>query len=62
MTVVRTAAGWTRPYTSMQWAWVRALGVEPSVTWRDERPRVKRRGTGGRELRECFANERRVLL
>lgn len=27
------AASWTRPYTSVQWAWVRALGVEPSDRW-----------------------------
>lgn len=30
------AASWTRPYTSVQWAWVRALGVGPSTRWADE--------------------------
>lgn len=61
---VSIAARWHRPYTSVQWAWVRALGIEPSSVWRDERrPPTRRKDEGeAREIRECFANERRVLV
>ena len=58
------AAAWKRPYTSVQWAWVRALGVYPSRSW--EQPAPARRKRGGRkpsrEVRECFENRRRVDL
>lgn len=37
--LLRKAGAWERPYTSVQWAWVRALGLEPSGAWR-ERGRV----------------------
>ena len=30
------AASWARPYTSVQWAWVRALGVDPASEDRGE--------------------------
>ena len=36
----RAVAGkWRRPYSSVQWAWVRALGLEPSRKWDDDRGR-----------------------
>lgn|GEM_PF-6660724 len=35
MDAARVARTWRRPYTSVQWAWVRALGVEPSREWAD---------------------------
>lgn len=53
MDPTRTARSWTRPYTSVQWAWVRALGVEPSASWRDGEL-TKRRRHGSAELREAM--------
>lgn len=48
-----TARKWTRPYTSMQWAWVRALGIEPSEEWGDGARRVRRRHRGlGRLMKQ----------
>ena len=49
-----TAAGWPRPYSSVQWAWVRALGVPPSETWADGQARAKRRKPTKRELRDAM--------
>lgn len=48
-----TARRWTRPYTSVQWAWVRALGIEPSRTWAEGGCRAARRHRGlGRLMRQ----------
>ena len=49
-----TAARWPRPYSSMQWAWVRALGVPPSDTWADGRAAAKRRKPTKREVRDAM--------
>ena len=47
------AASWTRPYTSVQWAWVRALGIEPSRTWAEVGYRAAHRHRGlGRLMRQ----------
>ena len=48
------AASWKRPYTSVQWAWVRALGVEPSEEWSDGDSRARKRGPRKREMREAM--------
>lgn len=53
MDVREAAASWTRPYSSVQWAWVRALGVEPSRQWKDGGA-SKRRRHRGRDLREAM--------
>lgn len=39
-----TARSWTRPYSSVQAAWVMALGIQPSEVWvdRGEHPRRHR--------------------
>ena len=42
----KLARAWTRPYTSVQWAWVRALGVEPSDSWGDGGHHALRRHRG----------------
>ena len=48
-----TARAWTRPYSSMQWAWIRALGLAPSDRWAGCAVRAKRRKPTKRELDEC---------
>lgn len=48
-----TAASWTRPYTSVQAAWVRALGVEPSGRW-DEGGHRSRHRPGDRDIRDAM--------
>lgn len=48
------AAAWKRPYTSVQWAWVRALDVEPSAEWADGESRARRSGPKRRELHEAM--------
>jgi len=40
--MLETARKWTRPYTSVQWAWVRALGLEPSDEWEHGQSRKRR--------------------
>ena len=48
------AASWKRPYTSVQWAWVRALGVEPSNEWTDRGSCVRRHDPKKRDLRDAM--------
>ena len=45
-----TATGWARPYTSVQWAWVRALGVEPSAKWAGQPDRARSRHPRRRDM------------
>lgn len=53
MSAFDTASSWTRPYTSVQWAWVRALGVEPSREWGTGKHSTRRRHRGlGRLMRQ----------
>lgn len=47
------AQSWTRPYTSVQWAWVDALGIEPSDVWRASDPKRRRRDDS-RDIREAM--------
>lgn len=49
-----TARGWARPYTSMQWAWVRALGVDPSTRWVDGGTAARARRPRRRDMREAM--------
>lgn len=47
---VEQARRWTRPYTSMQRAWVDALGLAPSRMWgrgRVDHPDLRHRGARG---------------
>ena len=48
------AASWARPYTSVQWAWVRALGVDPSTRWVDAPSRTRARKPRRRDMREAM--------
>ena len=48
------ASSWTRPYSSVQWAWIRALGMPPSDVWTDGRTRRRKRKPGKREIREAM--------
>ena len=47
------AAKWERPYTSVQWAWVRALGVAPAPESKDGAAR-KRRRHRRRDIRDAM--------
>ena len=40
--MLETARSWKRPYSSVQWAWVKALGLTPSETWEDGRTSKRR--------------------
>lgn len=51
----RKARGWLRPYTSVQAAWVRAMGIEPRSTWTETREGVVPCKLRKRELRETMA-------
>ena len=53
------AASWRRPYSSVQWAWVRALNVQPSDSWDGGRLTKKRRHAS-REMREAMAQRHGV--
>lgn len=57
-----TARRWKRPYTSVEWAWVIALGVEPSADWRSGEAVAKRPSRVYDGLAGCFENRRAVLL
>lgn len=48
------AGAWKRPYTSVQWAWVRALGIEPSAVWADGTAAARRGGPRRSDLREAM--------
>ena len=47
------AASWRRPYSSVQWAWVRALDVQPSDSWCGGKL-TKRQRRASREIREAM--------
>lgn len=49
----RAARRWRRPYTSVQRAWVDALGIEPSREWAEGSARVRRR-VRARDAREAM--------
>ena len=48
--MLETARRWTRPYSSVQWAWVRALGLDPSEEWGDGESRARRRRPRKRDV------------
>ena len=48
------AASWKRPYTSVQWAWVKALGIEPSDSWSDGRSIARKGHPKRHEMREAM--------
>ena len=58
----QVAESWTRPYSSVQAAWVKALGVEPSATWTEGAAKRRRRRPRKRELRECMEQRHGVIL
>lgn len=53
------AASWRRPYSSVQWAWVRALDVQPSDSWGGGKL-TKRQRHASREMREAMAQRHGV--
>lgn len=59
---IATARRWKRPYTSVERAWVDALGLEPSASWRPVDSRAARPSGTYEGLAGCFENRRAVLL
>lgn len=59
---IELAKSWKRPYSSVEWAWVNALGLEPSTVWGPGEARAKRPGGVYDGLADCFENRRAVVL